>query len=108
HFCWSYHGRLSAASAIDGSEFCPAHCRVDLPRRGQRLPALPALVRQKPRLGCRQSLTLGGIGCAVHTLDELESAMVDLGPACGHRGVAGSRGDRRITRAVVIVGFTVS
>jgi hypothetical protein len=44
----------------------------------------------------------------VHTLDELESAMVDLGPACGHRGVAGSRGDRRITRAVVIVGFTVS
>jgi len=24
------------------------------------------------------SLTLGGIGCAVHKLDELESAMVDL------------------------------
>jgi hypothetical protein len=30
-----------------------AHRRVDLPRRGQRVPTLPAVIRQKPRLGCR-------------------------------------------------------
>jgi hypothetical protein len=37
----------SLAAAIDGFEVRPAH------RRGQRVPTVPAVIRQTPRLGCR-------------------------------------------------------